>query len=145
MGMSTRIIALTADLMFASNIEATLRRNGYEVTTVEDDPSLQHALRSGDAGLVILDLHAGVEAEDVVKASATARGERADRSATTTDAAQEPQSAATAHGVPVLAFGRHTEPALLRAAREAGCVEVVPRSTFVEEMPALVARVMEKQ
>jgi hypothetical protein len=44
--------------------------------------------------------------------------------------------------VPVLAFGRHTEPQMLRSAREAGCAEVVPRSTLVDEMPALVQRVM---
>jgi hypothetical protein len=40
--------------------------------------------------------------------------------------------------LPLLAFGRHTEASLLREAREAGCDRVVPRSTFVEEMPALI-------
>jgi hypothetical protein len=47
-------------------------------------------------------------------------------------------SEAKAGSVPVLAFGRHTEAALLREAREAGCDRVVPRSTLVEELPALV-------
>jgi hypothetical protein len=41
-------------------------------------------------------------------------------------------------GVPVLAFGRHTEPALLRAARDAGALMVVPRSQLVEELPQLL-------
>ena len=41
-------------------------------------------------------------------------------------------------GVRVLAFGRHTEPETLRAARKAGAVTVVPRSQLVEELPALL-------
>jgi hypothetical protein len=47
---------------------------------------------------------------------------------------------AHAVGVPVLAFGRHTEPALLRAARDAGARIVVPRSQLVEELPQLIER-----
>jgi hypothetical protein len=34
---------------------------------------------------------------------------------------------------------------LLRQAREAGCVVVVPRSTFVEEMTLLAQRVVESK
>ena len=63
-----------------------------------------------------MDLHAGVTAAEVV-------------------------SACAGQGTPVIAFGRHTEPALLRSAREAGCAEAVPRSTFIEQMGALVERV----
>jgi hypothetical protein len=42
----------------------------------------------------------------------------------------------------VLAFGRHTEPATLRAARDAGAETVVPRSQLVEELPALLGRLL---
>ena len=119
------IVSLTADLMFSSNIEATLARAGHSVWTVEDLTALEAAVDEGAAALVILDLHAGFDATDVVAiASGHALGP---------DAARAP--------VPVLAFGRHTEPALLRHAREAGCVEAVARSTFVEEMTLLVARI----
>jgi len=111
--MIGHVIAFTADLLFASNIQATLGRAGYAVKTVENLAALTEALSSGEAALVILDLHAGVSAEDVVN---------------------------LADGTPVLAFGRHTEPALLRAAREAGCAAAVARSTFVEQMAALVER-----
>ena len=118
------IVSLTADLMFSSNIEATLARAGHLVTTAEDLTALETALEGGDAALVILDLHAGFDAADVVAlASGHALGP---------DAARSP--------IPVLAFGRHTEPALLRHAREAGCVEAVARSTFVEQMASLVAK-----
>jgi hypothetical protein len=44
-------------------------------------------------------------------------------------------------GAPVLAFGRHTEAALLREARVAGCDRVVARSQLVEELPALLGEV----
>ena len=111
--MSKRAVAFVSDLLFASNIEATLGRAGYEVVSVEDLPALEQALAAGPAGLVILDLHAGAAAEEVVQ---------------------------RAKGVPVLAFGRHTAAALLRAARAAGCAGVVARSTFVEEMTDLVER-----
>jgi DNA-binding NtrC family response regulator len=120
----TLIVSLTADLMFSSNIEATLRRAGHTVTTAEDLTALDTALDAGDAGLVVLDLHAGFDAADVVAlASGHARDPDAGR-----------------RSVPVLAFGRHTEPALLRHARESGCVEAVARSTFVEQMATLVHR-----
>ena len=107
------IVAFTGDLMFSSNIEATLARDGHEVSVVEDLAALERELNGDSVDLVILDLHAGAEAGAVVMLC-------------------QPQ------GVPVLAFGRHTEPALLRSARESGCREVVPRSTFVEQMSSLV-------
>ena len=119
-----RIVSLTADLMFSTNIEATLRRAGHEVTTTEDLTALEVALEAGDTSLVILDLHAGFDAADVVRLAA----------------GRISGSGVTHRSVPVLAYGRHTEPALLRHAREAGCAESVPRSTFVEEMVSLVAK-----
>jgi DNA-binding NtrC family response regulator len=115
--MGKRGVAFTADLMFSSNIEATLARSDCQVASIEDLPSLERELNRGDVDLVILDLHAGVEAGAVVMLCMP-------------------------YGIPVLAFGRHTEPALLRSARESGCAEVVPRSTFVEQMPQLVERIM---
>jgi hypothetical protein len=35
----------------------------------------------------------------------------------------------------VVAYGSHVDTATLRAAREAGCDVVLPRSKFVEELP----------
>ena len=116
--MAQRIIAYVSDLLFSSRIQATLAPGGYVVSVVEDLKALERELTESEVALVILDLHAGVSAENVV-------------------ADTLPLS------VPVLAFGRHTEPALLRAARNAGCAEVVPRSTFVEEMPSLVRRLID--
>ena len=35
----------------------------------------------------------------------------------------------------MVAYGSHVDAAVLRAAREAGCDPVLPRSKFVEELP----------
>ena len=43
--------------------------------------------------------------------------------------------------VPVLAYGQHTKPDVLRAARDGGCDMAVPRSQLMEEFPALVEQV----
>jgi hypothetical protein len=51
---------------------------------------------------------------------------------------------ATKAGVPVLAFGRHTEPATLRAARQAGA-RAVPNSELVSELPTLIEQVIAAQ
>jgi hypothetical protein len=41
-------------------------------------------------------------------------------------------------GVPVLAFGRHTDAESLRAARQAGATKAVPNSELVSELPKLI-------
>jgi hypothetical protein len=46
---------------------------------------------------------------------------------------------AAAGAVPVLGFGRHTDAALLRSARQAGFAKVVPRSVLAERLGDLVA------
>ena len=47
-------------------------------------------------------------------------------------------------GVPVLAFGRHTDAETLRAARQAGADKVVPNSQLVAELPELVAALVKQ-
>jgi DNA-binding NarL/FixJ family response regulator len=113
-----RIVAYVSDIMFAARIEATLEQRGYEVYVVEELPALAAELEAG-AKLCLLDLHAGASAADVV-------------------ALCKPR------GVAVVAFGRHTEAALLREARAAGCATVLPRSEFFEKLTSLVEEELEK-
>jgi len=55
----------------------------------------------------------------------------------------EPRAVVTAAGaVPVLGFGRHTDAALLRAARTAGFARVVPRSVLAERLGDLIAELV---
>jgi CheY-like chemotaxis protein len=114
MADAKRIIAVIDDLMFQSRLVEQARSLGYETRVADTPAALQSALADG-GGLVVVDLHVrGLDWRDAVVA-------------------------AKAAGLPVLAFGRHTEAALLREARDAGCDRVVPRSTFVEELPVLLA------
>ena len=86
---------------------------GRTVVIADTTQAARHAL-AGDPALAILDLHA--DAIDWRSVVATAK-ER---------------------NVPVLAFGRHTDADLLRAARDAGCDRVVPRSTLAADLPQLI-------
>ena len=107
-----RAIAIVADLMFRSRIEANAAGTGWRVD-VADGPATAAEALARPADLVLVDLHTpGIDIAAVV---------------------------AAASGAPVVAFGRHTEPATLRAAREAGCAKVLARSEFVEALPALFA------
>ena len=108
------ILLLVPDLMFQSRIREQAQVLGYDTALAETENSIESALAS-DPNLVVIDLHAdGIDWRSAVML-------------------------ANDSGVPVLAFGRHTEPQLLRSAREAGCKKVVPRSQLVEELPQLIA------
>ncbi|MCI0778016.1 MAG: hypothetical protein J4N95_07525, partial [Chloroflexi bacterium] len=96
MSERTTILAVIPDLMFQSRVREQAQALDFEITTADTmDEAIQALERS--PGLLVLDLHAmGID--------------------TTALAAD-----AKARAVPVLAFGRHTETGVLRAAREAGC------------------------
>ena len=107
------ILAAVTDLLFQSRLREQASALGYDFVAADAGDALRHALTARPC-LLVLDLHVvGVDWREAV-------------------------SAAKEQGVPVLAFGRHTEPALLRAAREAGCDRVVPRSTLVEKLSELL-------
>ena len=109
----TTIVAVISDLMFQSRVVEQAKLLGYAASVAETADELRRALE-GDAALVALDLHVnGIDWREAV-------------------------SAAKERGVPLLAFGRHTEVSLLREARAAGCDRVVARSTLVEELPDLI-------
>lgn len=113
MSERTTILAVIPDLMFQSRVREQAQALGFEVTIADTmDEAIQVLERS--PGLLVLDLHATGIDTFALAADAKARE------------------------VPVLAFGRHTETGVLRAAREAGCDAVVVRSTFVEELPQLL-------
>jgi DNA-binding NarL/FixJ family response regulator len=110
--MST-VAVVVADLMFQSRIREAAAALAQGVAVADDAASLDAALASEPA-LAIIDLHiGGIDAPDaIVRAKAV--------------------------GARVLAFGRHTEPQTLRAARAAGADTVVARSQLVEELPQLI-------
>jgi hypothetical protein len=108
------VVAVISDLMFQSRVREQAESLGCDVTVVETPAELRAAI--GEAVLVVIDLHIG----DAWRDAAVAAGERS---------------------IPVLAFGRHTDAALLREAREAGINHVVPRSMLFQALPATLESV----
>ena len=107
------VLAVITDLMVQSRVAEQAKRRGWEVSFADTPGRLRDALAAHE-GPVVVDLHAqGVDWREAVRL-------------------------AKERSLPLLAFGRHTEASLLREACDAGCDRVVPRSTFVEEMPALI-------
>ena len=113
MSKRPRILAVIPDLMFQSRVREQAQALEFD-TSVADTQEEAAAAIAGAPDLVVIDLHAlGIDTTALIRA-------------------------AKVTGVPVLAFGRHTETAVLRAAREAGADAVVVRSTFVEDLPQLL-------
>ncbi len=114
----SRIAVLAVpDLLFQSRIEAAIRACGLDVRASASQAACLDALATG-AALAIVDLQAEGYAARALNEAAKRAGAR------------------------VLAFGRHTDPAALRAAREAGADLVVARSQLAEELPALLDRLL---
>ncbi len=116
-----RIILVATDLIRESRITEGARALGYTVHTASTIDALSNALGSTRPDLLILDLQAeGAPWREVVDLARRAGD----------------------GGPAVLAYGQHTKPDLLRAARVAGCDLVVPRSKLVDELPQLITRAM---
>ena len=110
---SGRIVLVATDLMRQSRVVEAARALGYSVAVATTVEEAREALRGGTA-IVILDLQAdGVPWRDVL---------------------------AAAGPVPVIAFGQHTKPDVLRQAKAAGCRLAVPRSRLVGELPRLIEK-----
>lgn len=107
------ILAVIADLLLQSRLREQVRALGYRFALADTAEAIAEALDAAPA-LVVLDL----QIEDIDWRLVV--------------------EAAKARSVPILAFGRHTKAQHLRSARDAGCDRVVPRSTFVEELPQLI-------
>ena len=111
---SGRIVLVATDLMRQSRVAEAARALGYAVVLATTAEEAREALRGDGGAVVILDLQAeGLPWRDVVTAAGS---------------------------VPVIAFGQHTKPDVLRAAKAAGCRLAVPRSRLVEQLPQLIEK-----
>jgi DNA-binding response OmpR family regulator len=111
---SARIVLVATDLMRQSRVAEAARAAGYAVAIATTAEEAREALRGDAAAVVIVDLQAdGVPWRDVL---------------------------AAAGPVPVIAFGQHTKPDILRAAKAAGCRLAVARSRLVKELPRLIEK-----
>jgi CheY-like chemotaxis protein len=107
-------LLLSDDLMFTSRITATARQLGLEVFPANTQAALEKLAERQVPGCVILDLsNPGLDVAGLLR-----------------------RLGETCEPMPfVVGYGSHVDTATLRAAREAGCDVVLPRSKFVEELP----------
>ena len=121
-----RVLALTRDLLFGSQVQGALTLAGNEVELVADERRLRDLLTAGDtepdrpaADVLVVDLTDGeLDGAAVVESIARAEGLGAMRT---------------------LGFYSHVEAAMRERAEHAGFDLVVPRSRMAREGPALVA------
>jgi len=116
----SRIAIVVSDLLFQSRIAAAVATLGHDATVADSAATVAAAI-AARPGLAIIDLH-----DRNLDPIATVR-------------------LARAAGTRVLAFGRHTEPRTLRAARDAGADLVVPRSQLAAELPQLIESMLNAQ
>ncbi len=110
------VLFISADLMFAPQLEAACRRHGAELVAVRRADALH---RAPEAAAAILDLAMpGIQPEQVV-AALRARGVAA-----------------------IAAYGAHVQQALLEQARSAGCGLVLSRGQLHAQCDEVVGRLM---
>jgi CheY-like chemotaxis protein len=117
MSESSLGLLLSDDLIFTSRITGTARDLGLTVKAARSSALLQELAGQQAPRCVLLDLsNPGLVVADLVK-----------------------QLKAAAEPPLVVAYGSHVDTAALKAAREAGCDLVLPRSKFVEDLPKSLA------
>ena len=107
--MEPSCLVLSDDLLDASRIIGEARAAGWSATQCRDSTALLTAI-DRKPRLVIIDLHnPGLDVAIVVEALKTT-------------------------GAAIVGFGSHVDAARLKAARQAGCNEVMPRSSFFADL-----------
>lgn len=110
------IHVVASDLFFADRLGNALRSLGHQGRVV--DLSIEHDLQIPQGvELVVVDLEAGESALTIIRA-------------------------ARVTGLPVLAFGPHTDLALREAALAAGASQVVAKSKLTTSFGELVAKML---
>jgi CheY-like chemotaxis protein len=114
------VLAIISDLMFRSKIDDAARKAGVPLRVAKSVEQLERHLGNATPAVVLMDLEMeGLDAPGMLgRLRATP---------------------AAAH-VPVIGFAGHTNVEVIRAARADG-VQVMARSAFVAELPALMARI----
>jgi CheY-like chemotaxis protein len=113
------IVFLTTDLMFSSRVTGAGERLGVPVTVVGTFDAALEACCEEQVRLVLIDLTTpGLDLETLV-----------------------PELKATPSAPHMLAYGPHVHAARLKAARHAGCDQVLTRGQFNAQMDALLKAV----
>jgi len=117
--MST-VLAVIDDLFFVGKLSGTAKQLGVTLQITTAAQFSLDALRREKPALAIFDLNATTaSAVDLIR-----------------QLKADPELAA----IPVVGFFSHVQVELMRAAEEAGCDEVMPRSKFTATLPELLRR-----
>lgn len=114
MGEQDTIVVLTKDLFFGMRVRTTVKQLGHSVTITKDEVGTIDALAQQTPVLVLVDFNQPVDWP-----------------------ALAPLETA---GVPVIAFGSHTDVEGFRAAKAASVSRVVSNGEFSRTLPALIAK-----
>jgi DNA-binding NarL/FixJ family response regulator len=110
----TSILLLSDDLFFTSRVAVAADAHGMGLKVARDSVGFETLAHTAAPGLVLIDLgNPGLSIQALLTSLRSA-------------CATMPR---------VVAYGAHVDVAGLRAAREAGCDLVLPRSAFVEQLP----------
>ncbi|MEE9276504.1 MAG: hypothetical protein V3V62_14460 [bacterium] len=122
-----RIFVVCSDLMFSARIREAGVSPGAVLEFISTPEAFEEALENFRAVLLLVDLHhptlGGEAAAGLVKSLRASPRNK---------------------GAYAMAWGRHTEPELLKGAERAGYDKVQPRSSFVREMPDIVRRAVNR-
>ncbi len=106
-------VLLCDDLIFSSRITGTARHYDLELKVARNPIDLEKYGKEKNPVCLILDLHnSGLNIEQTVQSFS--------------DSDHRPY---------IVGYGSHVATEVLKAAREAGCDLVLPRSKFVEDLP----------
>ena len=114
------VIAVVDDLFFVGKLQGTAKQAGVELRTLRAADCQLETLRAEKPALVIFDLNT--------------------TSASAVELIRQFKADPELAGVPVVGFFSHVQVELQRAAREAGCDEVMPRSKFTAGLTELLQR-----
>ena len=112
------VIAVVDDLFFVGKLEATAKQTGVSLRTLRAVDFRLESLRTEKPALVLFDLNT--------------------TSASAVELIRQLKADPELAGIPVVGFFSHVQAELQRAAREAGCDEVMPRSKFAAGLAQLL-------
>ncbi len=122
-----RIFVVCSDLIFSASIREAGQSPGAVLEFIASAEKFDEALNHFQAVLFLLDLHHPKLGGEV-----------------SYELVQKLRSSPRNKGAYAIAWGRHTEPDLLKGAEKAGFDKAMPRSAFVKEMPEIVRRAVSR-
>lgn len=118
-----RIVAVLSDLMFRVKIEEAAKRAGFEAVFVQTQQDALARAKENPA-VIILDLnHSAVEPLDTIS---------------------KLKNDVETSKVNLLCYVSHVQADLKKAAQAAGCDQVIARSAFSQNLPAILGRYAER-